>query len=541
VHDVRAQIFGGAVAINGGTRPSGAIDFVARGEAQPAALTDHPLRRYFSGASPYVASVSLRDGLRRVVVESSLRGVAISLPAPFEKTAAEPQPLRVEFVPAEGGARDRITVSLGRVAAAEMQRQREGEAMQVRRAAVSFAPAAGQPLRMPERPGVLIYGSLTTLDADRWREVAAGSPAGAALSTLLSTQIDLKVARLQGHAKRMHNVAVRGSSDAGGWSAVVDADEMAGQLSYRNEGRGLFTARLLHFSVPRDVGEKTTGSPVPRPGELPALDLIAERFDLRGKQLGRVELAGQPDGADWRIDRLAVLNADATVLATGRWREAAKPASELEFTLDAADAGRFLARVGYPGMVAGGKAQLAGAVRWQGEPTALDYASLSGEVRLSADEGEFLEIEPGLGKLISLMNLQALPRRIALDFRDVFSKGFRFDRIDAHSRLDSGVMDLREFRMRGPAAEVAMSGQVSLASETQSLKVRVVPSLGDTASTALAIVNPIAGVATAIASRVLKNPLGQFFAHEFEVTGTWTDPKVAKLSSLPFTSEPVRP
>lgn len=535
VQEARARIFGGAVAISGGTRANGAMEFVARGDGQPSALTDHPLRRYLSGASSYVASVSLRDGLQRVVVESPLRGVAISLPPPFEKTAAEALPLRVEFVPAEGGRRDRIALSLGRVAAAEVQRRREGEAMEVVGAALSFAPAAGQPMRMPERAGVLVYGSLPSLDADRWRAALAGETGGSSLPT----QVDLKLARLQVYGKRIHNLALRGSGDARGWSAVVDADELAGQLSYRSDGRGTFTARLLHFSVPRTVAE--TRGPPPRPGELPALDLIAERFELRGKQLGRVELAGQADGADWRIDRLAMLNPDATVLATGRWRDGATPASELDFTLDAADAGRFLARVGYPGMVAGGKVQLTGAVRWQGEPAALDYASLTGEVRLTAEEGEFLEIEPGLGKLISLMNLQALPRRIALDFRDVFSKGFRFDRIEAHSQLDRGVMDLREFRMRGPAAEVAMSGEVNLAAETQNLKVRVVPSLGDTASTALAIVNPIAGVATAIASRVLKNPLGQFFAHEFEVTGTWTDPKVAKLSSLPVASEPLKP
>jgi uncharacterized protein YhdP len=97
------------------------------------------------------------------------------------------------------------------------------------------------------------------------------------------------------------------------------------------------------------------------------------------------------------------------------------------------------------------------------------------------------------------MNLQALPRRIALDFRDVFSKGFRFDRIDATSRIERGALQLREFHMVGPAADVTMSGQVELAQETQDLKVRVVPSLGGTASTAVAIVNPVAGVAAALA------------------------------------------
>jgi uncharacterized protein YhdP len=82
-----------------------------------------------------------------------------------------------------------------------------------------------------------------------------------------------------------------------------------------------------------------------------------------------------------------------------------------------------------------------------------------------------------------------------------------------------------------------MSGQVDLAHETQDLRLRVVPSLGGTASTAVAIVNPVAGVAAAIAQRVLKNPLGQIFAHEFEVSGGWTDPKVVKLNAAPAPNE----
>jgi len=97
------------------------------------------------------------------------------------------------------------------------------------------------------------------------------------------------------------------------------------------------------------------------------------------------------------------------------------------------------------------------------------------------------------------------------------------------SRVESGTMQLKQFRMAGPAAEVAMSGRVGLADETQQLKVRVVPSLGGTASTAVAIVNPVAGVAAAIAQKVLKNPLGQIFSHEFDVSGSWTDPKVTKI------------
>jgi uncharacterized protein (TIGR02099 family) len=538
VQDVRGQMFGGSVAINGGTRPNGAMEFTARGEAQPAALgalLDHPLRRSLSGSAPYVAVVSVRDGLQRVVVDSSLRGVASKLPPPFEKAAADTLPLRVEVVPSENGARERVSVMLGRVAAAELVRRRDGEGMQLQRAALWFTPTAGQPIRMPERPGVLVYGSLASVDADRWRAALAGDGGDA-----LASAIELKITRLDIYGKRINNAALRGSTDAAGWSATVDADEIAGQLTYRSAGNGKLSARLLHFTVPNSVEEDKWAS-MTKPGELPALDLVADRFALRGKQLGRVELVGQRTGDDWRIDRLAILNPDATFLGTGRWRDGVLTASELEFRLEVAEVGQFLTRVGYPGMVLGGKAQLEGALRWNGELSSIDFPSLGGELKLNAEEGEFLEIEPGIGKLISLMNLQALPRRIALDFRDVFSKGFRFDRMESVARLERGVMDIRDFRMRGPAAEVVMSGRTDLARETQNLKVRVVPSLGGSAATVVGIVNPVVGVAAALAQHVLKNPLGQMFAHEFQVTGSWAEPKVAKMTAALPATETARP
>jgi uncharacterized protein YhdP len=84
-----------------------------------------------------------------------------------------------------------------------------------------------------------------------------------------------------------------------------------------------------------------------------------------------------------------------------------------------------------------------------------------------------------------------------------------------------------------------MSGSADLVHETQDLKLRVVPSLGDTASTAVAIVNPVAGAAALAVQRVLKDPLGQMFAYDYLVTGSWGDPKIVKLQ--PVLPPPVTP
>jgi uncharacterized protein YhdP len=126
------------------------------------------------------------------------------------------------------------------------------------------------------------------------------------------------------------------------------------------------------------------------------------------------------------------------------------------------------------------------------------------------------------------MSLQMLPRRLSLDFRDVFSKGFHFDRINGTMGVERGVMDVKKFSIRGPAADIVMTGQVDLSLETQSLAVRVTPQLGDVASTVVGLVNPIAGLATLVAGRMIKNPLGKMFAYDYNISGTWSDPKIEK-------------
>jgi len=531
VREVKGRLFGAPLEISGGSRPGGSIEIVASGRDVNVAdlpMLEQPWRDQLSGAASYVATLSVRDGATRLTLESNLRGVASALPSPLDKSAGEALPLRLEVTPGEGGTRERISLSLGQRAAAEILRRRQGETMAVQRAAIWLTPQAGAALRLPERPGTLIYGSLEALDVDPWLALfpAGGGAVGAA------TTIDLRVATLDAYGKRLHGVALRAASDAGSWTASVKAAELSGDLSYRGERGGKLVARLDHLSIPPD-SPGPRGERLARPADLPALDLVAERFDFRGKELGHFELAASRVDEDWRIDKLAMANPEATLRATGLWKNGAGGApsrSSLEFELDTSNAGEFLARVGYPSVVKGGKANLQGSLAWQGEPAAMDFPTLGGELKLQADDGQFLEIEPGFGKLISLMSLQALPRRIALDFRDVFSKGFQFDRIGAEARIEDGLMGIKEFRMRGSAAEVQMTGEVDLTRETQNLNVRVVPGLGDSAATALAIVNPVAGIAAAIAQRVLKNPLGQIFAYDYAVTGSWSDPKVAKVS-----------
>jgi uncharacterized protein YhdP len=84
--------------------------------------------------------------------------------------------------------------------------------------------------------------------------------------------------------------------------------------------------------------------------------------------------------------------------------------------------------------------------------------------------------------------------------------------------------------MDGPAAKVSMQGETSLAQETQNLRVRVVPVLGDTFSGAAALLaGPVVGLTSLLVQKVLKDPIGQIAAYEYSITGTWDNPVVTKI------------
>jgi uncharacterized protein (TIGR02099 family) len=530
LHDVRGRLFDGPVAVSGGTRGKGRVDVIARGSASAEAarvLFDHPLTQPLTGTVPYVVTVRAQNGLANVLFESPLRGLASSLPAPLNKAAADTLPLRVEVRPQAGGNRDTVAVSLGTLVRAEVARRRENEDMAAIRTGLWFSPGRGA-VRLPER-GVLAYGTLAAFDIDRWRTFLPDGEGEGAKAPPVAW--DLRVGRLEVGGRAVRDVAVRGRTEGSGWSANVAAPTISGELRYRARPQPRFVARLERFTVP-EQGPAKGAKPVP-PGELPALDVVAEELTLRGKHLGRVELVTRPDGDDLRIEKLSMVNTEASFNGAGTWQGGRRQRTQLQFELEAGDSGGFLARVGQPGLVKGGRTQLQGALTWNGDPATLDFPSLHGDLQLQVQDGQFLEIEPGIGKLIGLMSLQALPRRITLDFSDVFSKGFRFDRINAAARIDDGALALRDFRMRGSAADVEMTGDVDLVRETQDLRVRVLPSLGDSAALGIGIVNPVAGVAAAIAQRILKNPLGQIFAFDYKVSGGWSDPKVEKILPPP--------
>ncbi len=525
---ITALVLGGPGSISGATQKDGGVRLNAQGRVTAAGiqgLTDHPAVRYLTGAADWRGVVTIRKKQADMVVESPLVGLASNLPAPFAKGDADPVPLRLEKK-MTGAGQDLISFDYGKILSARLARRHEEGGMLVERGAVSLGSVAV----LPAQPGIWLSGELPLLDFDHWRAVLGTSSAKSSLPGF--DNMNLKFTALDAFGKRINDLRIVARIQEGTWLANVQSREIAGSVHWNSEGRGRLRARLSSLAIP-DAAPAKLGVPaeVVEEKELPALDVVAESFIVKQKKLGKLELQAVQEDDNWRIEKLHISNPDGSLQMDGLWQGwLRRPVTRANLHLEAQDLGKLLARLGYPDALKRGAAKLDGQLSWNGSPHDINYPSLTGTLELEARNGQFLKIEPGAGKLIGLLSLQTLPRRLTLDFRDAFSEGFAFDSISGTAKINHGVAHTDNLRLDGPAAKVEMHGDADLARETQNLKVKVIPSLGEGVSVAGAFLGgPIVGITALLAQKLLKDPLGQIASYEYSVTGTWDNPHVVKI------------
>ena len=530
VREGRALMFGAPLSFDASDQADGGITGSIAGTLdvnQARAVWKHPALAFLDGRTSWRGSIGVRNKIATLRFDSNLTGLSSTLPPPFAKTAGASLPLSVELRE-RPGRQGLLAIDLDKVASAHLLLDSKAPGG-VSRGMVSL----GSPAALPASDGLWIRGSIDLVDADAWQRLLSG---GSGDSQPGLAGVDLQIGILDVNRRRFHDLkveATRQDADAG-WQATLAGREVAGRISWAPAGDGKLAARLTKLVLPPVITQIQAGKPGGGAEKrLPFVDLIADNFTYEGKELGRLAVLAQPEPSGWELRRLEIANPESKFVMKGRWVIADTSRTDVTVKLDVSDLDQFFTRLGWPDSVKGGTATLEGPISWSGNPTRFDIPSLSGQLKVEAKDGRFRKIEPGVAKLLGILSLQALPRRVTLDFRDVFSKGFSFNRISASLNVTGGVADTQDFRMQGSAARVAMYGQVDLARETQNLIVRVTPSLSESIAIAGAIVNPAIGVAALIAQKALKDPFSQIASFDYSVTGSWADPVIARVSKAP--------
>ena len=531
IEKISAQALGGPVDFRSSTPPEGGMRVTATGKAnfdnlRQLARNKPPVAtqtwtQHFRGSTDWQAIMNIRKKLFNVSIESSMQGLVSVLPEPFSKAATDPLPLRFERKSIDS-RRDDLILRYGGLVAAQIKRSRDSSGnYRVDRGIVSFGTTS---TLSPAKNGVTVNGSLQSLDLDQWRSLFKQNDEGGHLS-LDPSRINLHIGTLKFLERRFHNIGLNAFNDGGEWNSTISSKEINGDINWHPSGNGKLVARLKNLVIPAASPTKPIAAKQAQLQEksLPALDVVADNFSVNEKSLGKLELLATQQKQDWHVERLHITNSDSSLTAKGIWQNhAVPPRIQADIKLEASDIGKLLTRLGYPDRVKRGRGGLEGILSWSGNPQSIDYPTLSGSLKLKAKQGQFPKLETGIGKLFSIFDLQSLPRRITLDFRDVLNEGFGFDDITGNVKINRGVATTHDLRIRGSAAKFAMSGEVDLAAETQKLNVRVIPSLG--------LVTPVVGIASMIANQELKDPFDQVVSSEYNVTGTWADPLITEVA-----------
>ncbi|MGE5170731.1 MAG: YhdP family protein [Rudaea sp.] len=552
--DVSAQVFGGPARLAFASE-AGATHVSGSGTAdvqQVRALYDAPLLDRLYGNTDWQLTLDARDGDIAWSVASSLAGATVDLPTPIGKPPETTVPLRIERR-AVSPQQDRIAVDYGSIAKARVLR-RIGAHPAIDRALVLVGDAANPPAE-PQSPGVWIRANVDSISVDDWLAVdlpTASPGADGSADAAAINGIDLQAANVVALGRTFTNLQTTARRQSGDWRLTLDGADLAGTATWRSataaEPNGRILARLARLAPPPSTEADGSGSGAEpsAASHWPAVDLVADTLIRKGRPVGKLEFLARPSGGDWQVQKLALVNDAGRIDAKGWWRNATgRSQTRLDVAIDVKEAGAFLGRFGWPDAVKAAPTKIDGQVAWAGSPSDFDYRSLSGNLAVQAGAGQFTKLEPGVGRLLGVLSLQALPRRISLDFRDVFSEGFAFDTVKGDVRIDNGVMHTDDFRLVGPAAAVNIAGDIDLARETQQLKVRVQPSLSSGVSAgaaALFIANPLLGAAvgagTLLAQKILNNPFDQLFSYEYAVSGSWDDPVVTRLGAQAASSAP---
>jgi uncharacterized protein (TIGR02099 family) len=526
------------------------------------------LGQFSSGSTAYTATLVLKSGVPELLVNSNLTGMTLNLPAPFFKAAETSLPMRLESSLVRAsllpGARlqDQLQLELGRLASVVYVRDISGAQARVLRGAIAVGLNGDEAAPLPAE-GVVANVNVGELDVDAWSAVLArlgeataglGSAAlDAATQSYMPGRIALRAKELQVGGRSFRQVLLGFARDGQVWRGNVDAAELDGYVEYRPSTAataGLVYARLAHLVIGQSVAKDVEKLLDQQPASIPALDVVVDDMELRGKKLGRVEVqavnlggAARDGVREWRLNRFNISTPEATFTASGNWAQVnaqgavAAPAgarerrrTALNFKLDVADTGDLLKRFGMPGVIAKGRGLVAGQVSWLGAPLSPDYASMGGGFNVNMESGQFLKADPGIAKLLGVLSLQSLPRRLALDFRDVFSDGFAFDFVRGDVTIEQGMAHTSNLQMKGVNAAVLMEGQADIAKETQNIKVLVIPEVNVAGASLLySAINPLVGLTTFLANVILRKPLSESNTQEFLIDGTWLDPHVTRM------------
>lgn len=498
-------------------------------------LEGEPLLDLVEGACDWDVNLTVSgadDAAGREVwleMRSGLEGVAFRFPTPLEKPAAEPWPLTVRY-PVQSAqpifsieARDRLLLQFDIP---------DGLANPIR-AGIALGEGSRD---LPEVGLFGLSGSVTQFDLDNWMALVIErfrQERGAA--GLKFQAADLRAAELLFLDREFENVGMSVSFEDDILAGSFDSERLAGTVRYTrsDDGSHSLAAGMDRLLLPAPVSEGMSMSMNTDPSELPEMHLYAREFSYLGLEMGETRIEAYPVQNGFRIESVEAHSQEFSFQARGDWiSDEEGERSDFDIVMTSESLGSLMNSMEISSVLQGGQTMLHYDAWWPGPPAAFALARLNGEVEFSVIGGNIRNADAGAGRIVGLLSVTALPRRLALDFRDVFGSGFSFDQAGGSVLLENGTAHTDNLVLESTAATMAIAGSSDLVNREFDYTLSVRPGVGQTLPVLGAIAGGPGGAAAGLALQgLLQKSLGEAAEARYSISGQWQDPVVERLNA----------
>jgi uncharacterized protein YhdP len=456
-----------------------------------------------------------------------MTGVTSSLPAPVRKDADSAAALAVDIAFPEDGVLE-VSGGLRKEISWAMRLEAIDDGWQIQRGAVHRGSAIAL---LPLEPGIQLSGYLETLRFDDWLALTEDDSDAGWLD--LYRKADFSIRQLYLFGQAFSDVVLEAAPDDRYWHIDLDGPKIAGRVSVP-----LALSQDLPIDVRMDrlwlqeTDPMEAGSTDPRTIQSVTIDV--QDFALRAMYFGHLKstLTSVPSGII--LDPIEIAAETFSIDGYAAWlvhpNDESIQQSQLKLDLEGTDIRATLVRLGYQPVIEGELVRVSGDITWPDGPSEDFLGMADGTLTVNMKDGALLEVEPGGGRFLGLLSVAAIPRRLSLDFRDVFADGLSFDTLKGDFILNEGDAYTCNLKLEGSVADLGVVGRAGIAAEDYDQIAVVRPHVSSVLALPATVVGgPAVGAAMLLFTQLFKKPLSAIGESYYRVTGSWEEPILEKL------------
>lgn len=549
--NLQASLLGNPVAIliKSVKGPNPSTEVRVKGQTNISVLRDKfklPLFSLMHGSVWLESLLTITDepsDLDHLRIQTSLQGLAIDLPPPLGKPKDSKTPLKidVDFNPQKAV---RLHFKYANRLSSDLVFSRNKGSFSLQKGKIILGNQ--EVVKDDQKQGLQILGSLPEFDLQQWLRVKEKMTANDQQEVPNAINlIDVKLELIRAFNQSYKNLSIRAQKHTkGGWSIQLNQEKIAANLNYQpanNTITGLI--ERLHLDPDYPVNFKPAAAKL-KPADLPNLDLQVASLQVKDLNLGEVSLKTKAFKNRWELSSCKIKSPFYELTAKGTWEEKGKiNATQLQADMHITNLAKSLEEWKVSPVVEADKGVVQFRGGWPGAIYNFSLTRLHGEMAMRFKDGRITNLSPeteeklGLGKLLSILSLQTIPRRLKLDFSDLSEDGYSFDEFKGSFVVDNGVMTTQDSYIDGPVAYASMKGNLDIAKQYYDLDLKVNPHITASLPIVATIAGgPIAGIATWVASKLINQGMQRISGYTYKISGPWRQPVVQQVKIIKKTN-----